>query len=251
MEREMKKKLMLLAVVLKYKKKGQGIQHASATSSSNTIMEGNRVSDKSPCPIHPHSKHTWGECNANRYKSKASGSNNHLQSHNKASAGPSAHVAQLSETASASDEDIHYIPSKIGLSPSSYFPYYLNITNAYSHMCFMIGMQTMKTSSVMEALIYYAQYYKPHLDYTLADVKEFHADVYCNNLRMDLTNGSDHQSHTYDRICEYTDSRVLTACKVQQHSHVCLSHFTAMFSSIHRLIWRPLMGLYTALEKRL
>jgi hypothetical protein len=71
--------------------------------------------------------------------------------------------------------EIHYNPSKIGLSPSSYFPYYLNITNAYSHMCFMIGMQTMKTSSVMEALIYYAQYYKPHLDYTLADIKEFHA----------------------------------------------------------------------------
>jgi hypothetical protein len=180
MEREMKKKLMLLAVVLKYKKKGQGKQHASATSSSNTIMEGNHVSDKSPCPIHPHSKHTWGECNANRYKSKASGSNNHLQSHNKASAGPSAHVAQLSETASASDED-----------------------------------------------------------------------VYCNNLRMDLTNGSDHQSHTNDCICGYTDSRVLTACKVQQHSHVRSSHFTAMFSSIHRLIWHPLMRLYTALEQRL
>jgi transposase InsO family protein len=73
--------------------------------------------------------------------------------------------------------DIHYNPSEIGLSPSSYFPYYLNITDAYSHMCFMIGMQTMKTSSVMEALMYYAQYYKPHLDYTLADVKEFHADA--------------------------------------------------------------------------
>jgi hypothetical protein len=73
--------------------------------------------------------------------------------------------------------DIHYNPSEIGLSPSSYFPYYLNITDAYSHMCFMIGMQTMKTSSVMEALIFYAQYYKPHLDYTLADVKEFHADA--------------------------------------------------------------------------
>jgi transposase InsO family protein len=42
----------------------------------------------------------------------------------------------------------------------------------------MIGMQTMKTSSVMEALIHYTQYYKPHLDYyNLADVKEFHADA--------------------------------------------------------------------------
>jgi hypothetical protein len=73
--------------------------------------------------------------------------------------------------------DIHYNPSEIGLSPSSYFPYYLNITNTYSHMCFMIRMQTMQTSSVMEALIFYAQYYKPHLDYTLADVKEFHTDA--------------------------------------------------------------------------
>jgi hypothetical protein len=113
------------------------------------------LSDKSPCTIHPHSKHTWGECNANSYKSKASGSNNNIQSRNKASAGPSAHVAQLSETASASDED-----------------------------------------------------------------------VYCNNIRIDVTNGSDPQSHTYDCICEYPDSRVLLACKDQQHSHVCSSHFT-------------------------
>jgi hypothetical protein len=118
------------------------------------------VSDKSPCPIHPHSKHTWGECNANSYKSKTSGSNNHLQSHNKASAGPSAHVAQLSETASASDEN-----------------------------------------------------------------------VYCNNLRMDLTNESDHKSHTYDHICEYTDSGVLTACAfshlfVPLHCLQCFQAFT-------------------------
>jgi hypothetical protein len=73
--------------------------------------------------------------------------------------------------------DIHYNPSEIGLTPSSFCPYYLGITDAYSHMCFMVGMQTMKTASVMEALIFFSCYYKPYHDFTLADVKEFHADA--------------------------------------------------------------------------
>jgi hypothetical protein len=88
-------------------KKGQEKHHqhqsSSSPSSSAIIMDGNCVADNSPCPVHPHSKHTWGECNANGFKKKdSSGSNNHSQKSTKTSTGPFAHVAQLTESDSTS-----------------------------------------------------------------------------------------------------------------------------------------------------
>ncbi|KAG7343337.1 hypothetical protein IV203_021282 [Nitzschia inconspicua] len=59
---------------IKNKRKSKGEPHRSDQSQSIKDKKSNgnkkqkgRISDEDPCPVHPGSKHTWGQCNANRF----------------------------------------------------------------------------------------------------------------------------------------------------------------------------------------
>ncbi|CAB9504002.1 hypothetical protein SEMRO_183_G079540.1 [Seminavis robusta] len=50
--------------------------NSSRNSSSGTKGNFNRISDDTPCPVHPESTHTWGECRTNAYGSYKRNNNN-------------------------------------------------------------------------------------------------------------------------------------------------------------------------------
>jgi hypothetical protein len=73
--------------------------------------------------------------------------------------------------------DVAHNPSTVGLTKSTYRKYYLGIADAKSHAYFLVGLNDQSTKSIIEALEYYAQYYRPHADYKTTDIRRIHADA--------------------------------------------------------------------------
>jgi hypothetical protein len=95
----------------------------------------------------------------------------------KASNRGKAQVSSPSKPGETIHLDIIYNPVKTGLTPSSYYPYYLGVTDAFSHSYFLIGMTKIDSAAVITAIEHWAVQFRPHIDYTINDLKEIFSDA--------------------------------------------------------------------------
>ena len=68
-------------------------------------------------------------------------------------------------------------PADGGLTNDTSFKYYLIVVDAFSRYFAMIGMNRHNASAVIDAINQFCVNHRPHLDYTLNDLREIHVDA--------------------------------------------------------------------------
>ena len=89
--------------------------------------------------------------------------------------------------------DLIHNPSKVSLTASTLFPYYLLVVCALSRYGVLIGCKDQTSTSIIQTLEKFATDHRPHKDYTLQDISEIHADAGFYFMSQELSQWA--QSH--------------------------------------------------------
>ena len=73
--------------------------------------------------------------------------------------------------------DLQQNTSKYGITCSSYFPYFLQITDAMTRFTVLLGLSEVTSSAIFDCLLHYSVWFKPKPHFELGDVDKVHADA--------------------------------------------------------------------------
>jgi hypothetical protein len=73
--------------------------------------------------------------------------------------------------------DIVQNPSRIGLTKSTSFPYYVNLVDSYSRYQILIGVRAMDSAHCIAAFEQIAQLYRPYAEFTTDSITAIHVDA--------------------------------------------------------------------------
>ena len=73
--------------------------------------------------------------------------------------------------------DLQQNTSRYGLNRSTHFPYFLQITDAYTRFTVLLGLSEVSAAAIFECLLHYAIWFKPNPSFEIGDVNNVHTDA--------------------------------------------------------------------------
>ena len=73
--------------------------------------------------------------------------------------------------------DLQQNTSRYGLNRTSHFPYFLQVTDAYTRFTVLLGLSEISSAAVFECLLHYSVWFKPNPNFELGEVEKVHADA--------------------------------------------------------------------------
>ena len=70
--------------------------------------------------------------------------------------------------------DLQQNISWYGLNQATHFPYFLQITDAYSHFTVLLGLFELSAAAIFECLLHYAIWFKPNPTFEIGDANKVH-----------------------------------------------------------------------------
>ena len=73
--------------------------------------------------------------------------------------------------------DLQQNTSRYGLNRATHFPYFLQITDAYTRFTVLLALSEVSATAIFECLLHYAIRFKPNPSFEIGDMNKVHTDA--------------------------------------------------------------------------